>query len=190
MSAGVTLLVSVGAGVLAAPAATANDCARADTLSAELSVDEYGESVLCVLNRERADRGLAPLVFAKRLGVSSWFHARDMRDEGYFGHTSPDGRSFVDRIRAARYLEDHENDRWSLGETLAWSSEATSTPSRVVEALMDSPTHHDVVLDPRFREVGIGVVRGTPTPDDSGVTVAIDYGSLRSAAGLRGQLAS
>lgn len=165
--------------------ARAAACAHAQTTAAGAPLEQLQGGIACLLNHERRAAGLGDLVLSRRLEVAGRRHARDMRAHDYFGHTSRDGRTFVDRIRAAGYLAGQDASGWTIGETIAWAHEAVSDPAAIVAALMRSPPHRRVILDGRLREVGIGIVRGTPTPDDGGVTLAIDYGSLVSPAAER-----
>lgn len=170
----------------AAPAHAAR-CANANVRPAGGSLEALSGAVVCLLNQQRAHAGLAPLAVSRRLGVAGWRHARDMRDRGYFSHTSLDGRSFVDRISAARYLEGHESEAWALGEVLAWSAEPSAAPARLVAALMASDTHRAVILDARYTELGVGMVRGNPSGAGRGDTLVVDFGNLTSPPGLRAQ---
>jgi uncharacterized protein YkwD len=64
-----------------------------------------GESaVICEVNvvRRAADR--PALVAEPRLALAARRHARDMVRRGYFSHTTPAGRTMVDRLRAVGYL--------------------------------------------------------------------------------------
>lgn len=142
-------------------------------------------ALTCLINRERRDEGLRALDVSKRLFIAGWRHARDMRDHDYFDHRGRDGSTLTDRIQAAGYTKGHERDAWALGETLVWAPDATSDPTSLIAALMGSPPHRRVILDPRFRELGVGAVRGTPTEDPDGVTVTVNYGSLTSPASVR-----
>lgn len=170
--------------VLSTPAVAA-PCPHEDTSARAAKPAQLAGAFVCVVNRERRRRGLGALDVSHRLEVAALRHAEDMRDNGYFAHDSRDGRTFVDRIRAAGYLEGREQDAWSLGETLAWGAGSAATPARMFDALMDSPPHRRVIVGEAFRELGVGLVVGTPTGDPNGATVAIDYGSLVSPAPLR-----
>jgi hypothetical protein len=101
-----------------------------------------------------------------------------MRDRDYFSHTSLDGRSFSQRILNAGYMRGQEQGPWNVGETLAWGSGALASPAQLVASLMASPPHREVILDGDYRELGVGVVRGTPTADESGATLVVDFGTL------------
>lgn len=93
----------------------------------------------------------------------------------YFAHTSPAGRTFVDRLRAAGYLWPARS--WSAGEVLAWGAGELSTPAATVGAWMRSPVHRRVLLRRRYREIGVGIAAGTP-PGDRGATYAAELGQV------------
>ena len=52
--------------------------------------------------------------------------------------------------------------RWVVGENIAWGIAGAARPSWVVRAWMRSPGHRHNLLSRRFRDVGLGVARGTP----------------------------
>ena len=75
-------------------------------------------------------------------------HSRDMADKNYFSHTSPDGKSFVDRINAAGYTGYR-----AVGENIA---AGYGTAASVMQGWMSSPGHCNNIMNPVFREMGVG----------------------------------
>jgi uncharacterized protein YkwD len=53
----------------------------------------------------------------------------------------------------------------ALGETLAWGRGSGGSPGAALSAMMASPTHRAVILDDRFRDIGVGVAMGKPIPE-------------------------
>ena len=101
-----------------------------------------------------------------------------MNRRNYFNHTSRGGSSFVDRIRRACYLRGAR--RWSVGENLAWGSGSHATARSIVHAWMNSPGHRANILNGRFRDVGIGIVRGAPVSGvGNAATYATSFGARR-----------
>ena len=73
---------------------------------------------------------------------------------------------------------------WAVGENLAWGTGPLGTPAAIVRAWMNSPGHRANILDPRFRQIGLGIVAGNPAGRGrSGATYARlrPFGSSGSA---------
>jgi uncharacterized protein YkwD len=135
-------------------------------------------AVLCLLNGERRDRGLAPLRTNARLAKAADAQAEDMVRRSYFSHQSPDGRNSTDRIRAAGYMR--SGGRWTVGENLAWGTADLSTARGLLNAWMNSPGHRANILKPAYREIGVAIAMGTPKSRDApGATVATTFGVIR-----------
>jgi uncharacterized protein YkwD len=169
------LLLAAVAAVASTPASAATVCASADGPTAQSSAVVLGNSALCLVNQERTSRGLRPLKSNRRLSKAAKGHASDMVARGYFSHDSMGGASFVDRIRKAGYVQARAFP--SLGEDLAWGSGSLGTPREIVKSWMHSAGHRANILNPRFREAGMGVAFGDPGAGMSGVTYALDFGS-------------
>ena len=45
---------------------------------------------------------------------------------------------------------------------------------------MDSPSHRAVILDPAFRDIGIGLVARAPVGDGAGATFVLEMGAMTS----------
>jgi uncharacterized protein YkwD len=143
--------------------------------AAEACPPDGEAAVVCAINAERTARSRPPLVVRAELRVAARRHARDMVAHHYFSHTSPSGRTFVDRLRAVDYLL--PGRAWAAGETLAWGAGSLSSAAATVAAWMHSPTHRRVLLRRRYREVGVGVVADTPF-GPAGATYAADLGQV------------
>jgi uncharacterized protein YkwD len=144
-----------------APAALAErSCAAASATPASAAKRTIVRATLCILNVERARHGLRKLSLNKRLSRAAGEHAEDMARRKYFSHDSLGGGSFLDRIRRTGYLRGAR--RWSVGENLAWGTGGSSAPGAIARMWMNSPGHRANILSSTFREVGIGVVHGSP----------------------------
>jgi uncharacterized protein YkwD len=132
---------------------------------------------VCLINAERRARGLSPLGANARLARAAHRHARDMVTRAYFSHVTPEGRTFTDRLRRAGYAR--RSCAWAGGEALAWGSGAFVTPASRVAAWLRSPPHRAILLSRSFREVGIGIVKGSPGNARSGATYAGAFGRRR-----------
>lgn len=126
--------------VTPAPASTPAAAAGPGTISAE------GAAVVERTNAERAAAGCGPLVVDERLTAAAQLHSEDMLAQGYFDHTSLDGRSPWDRAKAQGYANPG-------AENIA---KGQATAEDVVRAWMDSPGHRANILNCDLREIGVG----------------------------------
>lgn len=104
-----------------------------------------------LLNAERARAGLAPLRLDPALSQLAQLKSQDMVSRNYFSHYSPTyGYPYTMEYQAgirARYMG---------AENIA----AAGSVQAAHALLMASPGHRRNILDPRFTDVGIGVVPG------------------------------
>jgi hypothetical protein len=82
-------------------------------------------ALACVVNQQRARRGLEPLRQNARLRRAAAGHSAQMVHDGYYAHDSANGQGFARRIVAHRYVS--RRDDYVLGENLAWSAGELST---------------------------------------------------------------
>lgn len=136
-------------------------------------------ATLQAVNRTRQSRGLKPVRFAPALRRAAVAHSKEMAQHGYFDHASPGGGLWWRRIRG--FYPVGQANRWAVGENLIWSS-AVLTPQEIVRLWLDSPKHRAILLDPEWREAGIGSRRGRAGGVYKGQTVTIltaDFGIRR-----------
>lgn len=138
-----------------------------------------GATTICLINRERTQRGLPPLRENALLSAASLEHSRDMVEQRYFEHTSPDGRTVGDRLRAIGYAR---GVTASAGENIAYGYSRESTPAAIVTLWMQSPGHREDILRPSFTEIGIGIAQGAPDLPDykqsDSATYTTDFGGV------------
>lgn len=154
-------------------------CASAQTEVVTETIARATSATLCLLNRERAAHDLRPLKLNTRLNGAAVAHSRDMVRKRYFEHNSPDGRTPFQRMLSTRYVP--KGASWTLGENIGWGSLSLAQPDALVRAWMKSPGHRANILNPQFREIGIGIAVGVPLDDPSlegqtGATYTTDFG--------------
>ncbi len=138
-------------------------------------------ATLCLVNGERADRGLASLAPNAKLAAAASAYAADLVAGSYFSHTGRDGSSSLVRIQRSGYITSGAG--YVLGENLAWGTGALATPRSIMQAWMNSDGHRQNILNPRFREFGMGIAVGNPASRDGhGATYANEFGVLQGAA--------
>ena len=168
-------------------------CANAALKPDRSNLSSVAEATLCLLNGERADRGLATLRFNDRLQRVALAHGNDMVRHLYFSHSGRDGSQPSERIRASGYLSN--GGSWRVGENLAWGTGELASPKAIMAAWMNSAGHRANILQPAYREVGFGVLAGNPASRDSGgATFVTEFGfidrAVRTAAGRSGSTAA
>jgi len=112
-------------------------------------------ATLCLVNRERSSHGERPLRSNRRLARAAQAHSNSMARYDYFEHVGPRGQTTTARLRAVGYIS--SSIGYEVGENIAWGTLDLATPRAIVSAWMASPGHRANILDPRFRETGIGV---------------------------------
>ena len=191
LSLPVTATAVLASLTLAASPAHAADCAGANLLPALSSVPTAKAATLCLLNDERATRGLAPLSTQAELATAAQKFSQAMVQHRFFAHVSPGGQTITDRL--AGYTGAALS--YTTGENLAWGEGALATPSAVVRGWMGSASHRDNILNVHFTQIGVGIAGGTPsgglpalsatyTTEFGSRTLARTSGSLRTSASL------
>jgi uncharacterized protein YkwD len=68
-----------------------------------------------------------------------------------------------------------------IGENIAWGTLWLATPRAIVTSWMNSPGHRANILNPRFRDTGIGISPHAPASLSGGQSGAIytqDFGAI------------
>jgi uncharacterized protein YkwD len=175
------LILLTAAAAFSSPAAAAKpSCAHASAAPSHLTTPVATHALQCLINGVRRAHHLRPVRAERHLRFAALRHADDMAGRDYFAHVSPGGTTMESRVRGAGYLRRvHE---WWLGEALAWGNGGAGAPRAILRGLLASPPHRAILLDPAFRDLGIGVALGAPAAGKTGggaLTVALDFGRVR-----------
>ena len=139
----------------AAPAAPQADSGLSEESAECLTPQEaelMADQVLQLVNLERAERALPPVVAHSGLKVVAETYACRMIESRFFGHSDAEtGDGPAERAIAGKYAF------YAVGENLAAGQE---TPADVMKVWMESPAHREIILDPDWRDVGIAVRGG------------------------------
>lgn len=118
-------------------------------LGVDSSIDQ--KNVIELTNEQRAKNGLPPLSENLSLDKAAQAKAANMFSENYWAHFAPSGKTPWDFIQGSGY-------RFSYaGENLAKNF---YTSDEVVAAWMNSSSHKENIMNPKYKEVGIAVVDG------------------------------
>jgi uncharacterized protein YkwD len=193
-----------GAAQPATPAATrvVGSCPDADTIPLPRSAfppDQSGtvryvrnrigvpRAVECLVNAERAARGIAPLrrYITLRgappgLGGAASQHAREAVSRPWWGagkdpHTNPyTGSTPKSRIEANGYCRRGTLVVVKENAYTGWGA-SRSTPRAAVDWWMGSPGHRETILDPQLKDTGIGAEFGSADPAAGSTTPTATY---------------
>jgi uncharacterized protein YkwD len=111
------------------------------------SGNSFINRVLELTNAQRLQAGLQPLTLNSKLNNSAQTHSEDMALRDFFDHKGSNGSSMGDRAKASGYNFSR------LGENIA---AGYATPEDVVQGWLNSPGHRANILNPSYREIGIG----------------------------------
>lgn len=130
------------------------------------------ERLLEDTNGERAKLGLSSLTLNATLSQAAEAKAHDMFTNGYWAHTSPQGKTPWDFILASGY-------RYALaGENLAKNFQ---TSDGVVSAWMASPSHRANIAKSGYTDIGFAIVNGVLNGEETTLVVQM-FGSQSQAA--------
>lgn len=125
--------------------------------------DDLGALALRLVNEARAEEGLPALERGSRLDEAARAHARDMLEQGYYAHRSPEGQGPRDRFLATG------GGRGSLVAENIARCEGCPTPPGPARARsfhrgwMQSPGHRENVLAEGLARFGFGLASGDDT---------------------------
>lgn len=134
--------------------------APADTTIGRASSADIRGRVLDLVNdaRSRSRRcgherfaATTPLDYSSVLTRAARAYALDMARNNYFEHTGRDGSVPKERLARLGYRS------ILTGENIAYGPESAE---EVVDGWLDSPDHCANIMEPRFREIGIGYAIG------------------------------
>jgi uncharacterized protein YkwD len=152
----------------------ADECAAAGSVAVDEATREQAiDAVLCLVNRERATRGVGAVRASSPLESAAVGHSDAMVSAKFFSHASRNGDSAQRRVARTGYGRNP-----LVGETIAWGSGPFATPAQLVGSFLSSTKHRRIMLDRRYRDVGIGIALGAPraaVPGDA-TTVTLDFG--------------
>ncbi len=104
-------------------------------------------SMLQALNDYRAENGLKPLVYSKRLEAAANGHVQDLYLRKFFDHLNPDGKNPGQRALDAGFCHRYVGENIAAGQV---------TVQAVMQAWKNSPGHNANMLEPDYVYVGMG----------------------------------
>jgi uncharacterized protein YkwD len=92
-----------------------------------------------------------PLAMSRDLDDAAAAHARDMVRRKFFDHRGSDGSQPRDRVQRAGYRSRLTGENIALGPESA---------EEVVAGWLASPGHCENIMEPKFRDIGVGLAVG------------------------------
>ncbi|HSK73011.1 MAG TPA: CAP domain-containing protein [Pyrinomonadaceae bacterium] len=105
-----------------------------------------------LLNRQRAENNLSPLVWSDDVAKIARVHSENMAKHKFFSHQGLDGTMVNDRADSLGI------SKWrSIGENIAYNLGYQNPVEFAVERWMSSPSHRGNILNNRWQESAVGV---------------------------------
>ena len=122
----------------------------ADMTNAGLPVP--GETTLLdLINIARREQGMTPVELNGALRTMALARSQDMVTRNYFSHTTPDGATVFTMLKSANISYKY------AGEIIANNNYTEGdTATQAYNGFMNSPHHHEIMLDPRYSIAGVG----------------------------------
>jgi uncharacterized protein YkwD len=175
----------LGGGSAAQPAqsgtaAAASTPSGSQTATTTRVVAALQRQVTAQINVVRRSHGRLRLTLSTQLTRAGQEHAQQLAIAGFFSHDWSDGTPFGSWIR--RFYPVGGARTWRAGENLAWSTQDV-TAEQAVELWLASPEHRRILLDTRWRQLGLGVIHadgaGGVYGGQSVVILAAEFGLRR-----------
>ncbi len=117
------------------------------------------EQYLDLVNSTRAESRKCGNDFFKAAGTVTWnnalekaamFHSKDMHENKYFAHVSPQGGDPSSRVLAQNY------NFKSIAENIYSAAGFSPTPAEIITQWTNSPGHCANIMNPNFKEMAVG----------------------------------
>ncbi len=113
----------------------------------EQSEQTFEKEVIRLVNEERAKAGLGALRENVALSNVARTKSNDMKDKGYFSHTSPTYGSPFEMMKSFGISYSYAGENIAMGQR---------TPAEVMKGWMNSEGHRNNILNSNFTEIGVG----------------------------------
>ena len=113
------------------------------------AITSFESEVVRLVNEIRVQNSLKPLTANWELSRVARYKSQDMRDRGYFSHTSPTYGTPFQMIKAFGL------SFRTAGENIA---KGYATPQAVVDGWMNSSGHRANILNASYTQIGVGYV--------------------------------
>lgn len=173
----VAATLALTAGPAADSASAASPCAKyGDVSPKKLTNRQARAAIRCLINKERKKRGIGKVDQDRRLQKAAQRHNEVMLRKNCFSHQCAGEASLQARLSIVDYLVGGLL-RWTYGENIAYGGKYLGTPKAIMKAWMNSSGHRANILNPAFRDLGVGFSQGSPgNPGSNAGLYTTDFG--------------
>ncbi len=144
------MLPAVCAAAVLVPAAQANAaCADATLAMTTTNTARVEKAVICLVNAERAKHKRKALKVSNALVKAARAHTKDMDAKNYFNHVSKDGRTPLQRARAAGFSGSF------VAENIA---NGPNTAAGAMAIWLKSSQHRTNIRSKKYTTIGVGAL--------------------------------
>jgi uncharacterized protein YkwD len=142
------MVLATGPDVLAQPVPTPSPA----------SLDPRTDDLAALVNQARVDHDLLPLARSQQLDAAAQEHSQDMVANRYLDHVGSDGSTPQERAGRAGYVVPPHSG-WIVVEVISAISDQPAGPLNwwLTES---TGVHRRVLMNPRWREFGVGYAAG------------------------------
>ena len=128
--------------------------------SSQITVD--ARKLIELTNQERINYNLPALSINLKLTQAAQNKADEILKYNTFSHVLPNGEKFSAPIKEADY-------KYTVaGENLAMGF---ASPKAIVNAWMNSQGHRDNILNPKFKDIGIFIIKGNLEGEETNLVI-------------------
>jgi len=114
-------------------------------------VSQEAKKIIALTNQIREDLNLLELNEDSKLDQAALWKAQDMAIKQYFSHTNSEGRKLSYWLSQAAYSYRFGGENLAMG---------FSNAQDAINAWVKSPTHYKNIIDPDFKDIGVGMSNG------------------------------
>ena len=122
-------------------------------------LNEKEQKTFVLHNRIRREHSLKPFCVHPALEKAARAHSKDMIERDYFSHDTMGGGTFDERLKSFGYTPEGYSF-YLVGENIAYGSGSYGEPDSIMSRWMKSDGHRHNILNPKFRQIGIGTYSG------------------------------
>jgi uncharacterized protein YkwD len=121
--------------------------------SASTEIEAAEARLVQLLQQDRTDRGLPPVLVDSRLMSIARARSVDMATKHYFSHTQPDGQTASSMIKAAGISWER------IGEIIAYNttSDLIASANGANGQWLASSGHYAIITQPAYNHIGVGL---------------------------------